>query len=93
MATYQTLQYLGGKSVKGREVISSLSLITEFPDADCIQLKSNNNTKVSIDGTDAFPIGYDDITYFETGVNYMFTSDCIIAICKLIDPASSGAGT
>ena len=92
MATYQTLQYLGGFSVKGREVLPSSSILTKFPDADCIQLKSNNNTKVSINGTDAFPISYDDITYFETGDNYMFTSNCLLAVSKLIDPSSSGYG-
>ena len=92
MATYQTLQYLGGLSVKGREVLTSSSIITDFPDANCIQLKSDNNTKVSINGTDAFPISYDDITYFETGSNYMFTSNCLLAICKLIDSPSSGSG-
>jgi len=85
MANCQTLQYLGGLSVKGRKVLTSTDIITEFPTANCIQLKSSNGTKVSINGSDAFPIGYDDITYFETGNNYMFTSNCILAICKLIN--------
>ena len=92
MATYRTLEYLGGITVKGREVLATSSIITEFPDADCIQVKSNNKIKVSINGTDAFPIDYDDITYFETGSNYIFTSDCLLAVCKLINSPSSGNG-
>ena len=75
------VHYLGGVSAKSKEVLTSTSILTDFPTATCLIMKTNG-VKVSIDGTDAFPVDYGEITYLETGHSYIFTKDCSLSVGK-----------
>lgn len=77
------VDYLGAMSVEAGEVYTSDSVLASYPTADMLKMKSEG-VKVSIDGTDAFPISYDDESYITTGKTYIFSKPCIIAVGKYI---------
>lgn len=76
-------EYLGGKSIAGREVITVASLLVDFPDANFMQMKTDK-VKISVNGTDAFITTLDDKIYLRDGTSFMFMQNCEIALGTLI---------
>ena len=40
--------------------------------------------KVTVDGSDMFPVSYDDESYITTGRTFMFSDACTIAIGRYV---------
>jgi len=68
-----TIQFKGGVSVKANTPISG-----DFGTNNVMVMKTDG-ASVSINGTDAFPISYDEVGYADPLSTYVFTKDCIIA--------------
>lgn len=83
------LQYLGAVSVKKNVEYTASQFATLFPNANTFMLKSNKSVNVSINSTVAFPIEYGELNAFDgtSSFTYVFTDDCIIAICDDLDVA------
>ena len=43
-----------------------------------------NEIKVTVDGSDMFPVSYDDESYIATGRTFMFSDACTIAIGRYV---------
>lgn len=73
------IKYIGAISVKGGTTYSSTTVLAQFPGATCLVMKTPD-ISVSVNGTDMFPIAYEDQSYIESGINYTFNKNCVIAI-------------
>jgi hypothetical protein len=78
MAQLKTFKYLGAMSVQAGKTYLSADMITKFPTATHTIIKTVG-VEVSINGTDAFPITFDDTDAIATGKTYIFNINCIIA--------------
>jgi len=79
------LNYLGAVTIQAKKTYSSDDILNQFDTANIMVLKTQNgNTpiKVSINGTDAFCITFDEIAFLEAGKSYIFDTDCTLAIAK-----------
>ena len=75
------IEYLGAMSVKRGKLYNSSSVISAFPTATCMKMKTDG-VEVSVNGTDAFLTSFNDESYITTGHTYIFSKDCVIAIGK-----------
>ena len=83
------VQYIAGMTVIKGNSYTTADVIATYPTATTMILKTKVSKgeapiTVSIDGTDAFEITYDDPTYIETGNTFIFNKNCTIAIAKYI---------
>jgi len=81
------VSYIAAMTVTAGKTYTTADILTAYPTANVLILKTRTNgtpIKVSISGTDAFEIVYDDNSYIETGNSYVFTADCTLAIAKYI---------
>lgn len=75
------IEYLGAISAKSGKVYTSASVITAYPTATCMQMKTDG-VSVSVNGSDAFLTSFDDESFITSGHTYIFTKDCVIAVGK-----------
>ena len=73
------VKYLGAKSLQVGITYTSANILTEFPSATCLIMKTSG-VSVSINGTDMFPIVLNDQSYLEAGLSYTFNKDCTVAV-------------
>lgn len=75
------IEYLGAISAKSGKVYTSASVITAYPTATCMKMKTDG-VSVSVNGSDAFLTNFDDESFITSGHTYIFTKDCVIAVGK-----------
>lgn len=74
------LKYTGSATcVKGTPYLGST-----FTLGNVMQMKTEN-VSVSLDGTDAFLISFDDYAYVDATVTYTFNKDCIVAFADMTE--------
>ena len=82
---HYAIQYLGAVTVKANKLINSASILTDFPTANVIKIKTNIiGLKVSVNNTDMFDTDYNGESYFTSGFTYIFNKDCTLAVGKYI---------
>lgn len=77
------IEYLGAIIVEPRKQYTSASVILKYPTATVMKMKTNE-IKVTVDGSDMFPVSYDDESYIATGRTFMFSDACTIAIGRYV---------
>lgn len=88
----QIIEYLGSISIKKGTAYTSTQVLTKYPDATMLEMKSTKNgtgidsyIKVSINGCDMFPVPFGDQTHLpNTLTTYIFDEDCIVAIGRYV---------
>lgn len=89
----QIVEYLGSVLIRKGTAYTSTDVLTNYPDATMLEMKStkNNGTgidsyiKVSINGCDMFPVPFGDQTHIPTTLTtYIFDEDCIVAIGRYV---------
>ena len=82
------VNFLGSMIVKAGTKYTTADIITEFPTATLMIMKTRSTAscpnKVSVNSYPAFEIEFNEHAYIETGSAYTFTKDCEIAICKYV---------
>lgn len=73
------IEYLGAVKVTSGTSVTSASVLTSFPTATVLKMKTAN-VKVAINGGVQFDVVYDDESYLTTGKTYMFNKDCVVAV-------------
>ncbi len=73
------IEYLGAMFVKAETSVTSASVLTAFPGATVVKMKTAG-VKAGVNGTDMFDITYDDESYLITGKTFIFSKDCTIAV-------------
>jgi hypothetical protein len=68
-----TIQFKGGISVKANTPITGVF------GTNNIMIMKTHGVSVSVSGTDAFPLTYDEVGYTDNASTYVFTKDCTIA--------------
>lgn len=79
MAQFHAIDYLGAMAVNKGQQYTSASIITAYPTATVLKMKTNG-VSVSINGGVQFLTSFDDESYIATGKTYIFDKDCIVAI-------------
>lgn len=79
MAQLHAIDYLGAMSVNKGQQYTSASIITAYPTATVLKMKTDK-VSVSINGGVQFLTSFDDESYLTTGKTYIFDKDCIVAI-------------
>ncbi|MEA2091220.1 MAG: hypothetical protein U9O83_02510 [Campylobacterota bacterium] len=69
------INYLGALIAKKGEIYQA----SDITGSDIARIKSRSGAMMSVDGTEAFPLDYDDDIYFNSTSKYIFTTDCLIA--------------
>ena len=77
------IEYLGAIIVEPRKQYLSADIKTKYPTATVMKMKTNE-IKVTVDGSDMFPVSYDDESYIATGRTFMFSDACTIAIGRYV---------
>ena len=77
------IEYLGAIIVEPKKQYTSASVITKYPTATVMKMKTDG-IKVTVDGSDMFPVSYDDESYITTGRTFMFSDACTIAIGRYV---------
>lgn len=77
------IEYLGAIVVEPRKQYLSADVKTKYPTANMMKMKTNG-IKVTVDGSDMFPVSYDDESYITTGRTFMFSDACTIAIGRYV---------
>ena len=77
------IEYLGAIIVEPRTQYTSASVIAKYPIATVMKMKTSG-IKVTVDGSDMFPVSYDDESYITTGRTFMFSDACTIAIGRYV---------
>ena len=77
------VEYLGALVVEPRKQYLSADVKTKYPTANMMKMKTNE-IKVTVDGSDMFPVSYDDESYITTGRTFMFSDACTIAIGRYV---------
>ena len=77
------IEYLGAIIVEPRTQYTSASVKTKYPTATVMKMKTAG-IKVTVDGSDMFPVSYDDESYIATGRTFMFSDACTIAIGRYV---------
>ena len=75
------VHYLGAVRCIGGQSYTSASVLTSYPTANCMIMKSEN-VSVSVNASDMFLTSFNDQSYIETGSTFVFDKDCTIAIGK-----------
>ena len=79
MAQLHAIDYLGAMPVNKGQQYTSASIITAYPTATVLKIKTDG-VSVSINGGVQFLTSFDDESYLSTGKTYIFDKDCIVAI-------------
>lgn len=79
MAQLHAIDYLGALAVNKGQQYTSASIITAYPTATVLKMKTDK-VSVSINGGVQFLTSFDDESYLTTGKTYIFDKDCIVAI-------------
>ena len=79
MAQLHAIDYLGALAVNKGQQYTSASIITAYPTATVLKMKTDK-VSVSINGGVQFLTSFDDESYLATGKTYIFDKDCIVAI-------------
>lgn len=77
------IEYLGAIIAGPRKQYTSASVISKYPTANVMKMKTSG-IKVTVDGSDMFPVSYDDESYITTGRTFMFSDACTIAIGRYV---------
>ncbi len=77
------IEYLGAIVVEPRKQYLSADVKTKYPTATVMKMKTEG-IKVTVDGSDMFPVSYDDESYITTGRTFMFSDACTIAIGRYV---------
>ena len=77
------VEYLGALVVEPRKQYLSADVKTKYPTATVMKMKTEG-IKVTVDGSDMFPVSYDDESYITTGRTFMFSDACTIAIGRYV---------
>jgi len=73
------IEYLGAISIEAGVSYSTTDILTAYPTATVIQMKTEG-IKVGIDGGVMFLVAYDDESYLASGKSFIFDNPCIVAI-------------
>lgn len=79
MAQLHAIDYLGAMAVNKGQQYTSASIITAYPTATVLKIKTDK-VSVSINGGVQFLTSFDDESYLSAGKTYIFDKDCIVAI-------------
>ena len=77
------IEYLGAIIVEPKKQYTSASVLTKYPTANVMKMKTSG-IKAGVDGSDMFPVSYDDESYITTGRTFMFSDACTIAIGRYV---------
>lgn len=77
------VEYLGAIVVEPRKQYLSSDVKTKYPTANMMKMKTSG-IKITVDGSDMFPVSYDDESYITTGRTFMFSDACTIAIGRYV---------
>ena len=77
------VEYLGAIIAEPRKQYTSASVLAKYPNANMMKMKSEG-IKAGVDGSDMFPISYDDESYITTGRTFIFSDVCTIAIGRYV---------
>lgn len=80
----QVVEYLGAISVLSGKLYTSAEVIAVYPIANMMKMKTKD-VKVSVNGSDMFPVTFDDESYITSGHTYIFDTDCTIVIGRYIN--------
>ena len=79
MAQLHAIEHLGAIYVKAGIALTTASILTQFPTATVMIMKTEN-IKVSINGTAQFLTIFGGESYIQTGKTLIFDKDCTLAI-------------
>lgn len=82
--TQYIYDYLGAKSIKANEILTSADILALYPTAKVVEMRTDN-VKVSINATDATVWMRGDRAYVNSGRTWAFLDDCEIAIATLVN--------
>ena len=77
------IEYLGALVVEPRRQYLSSDIKTKYPTATVMKMKTTG-IKAGVDGSDMFPVSYDDESYITTGRTFIFSDVCTIAIGRYV---------
>ena len=77
------VEYLGAVSIQSGNLSASANIISAYPTANMMKMKTEN-VKVSVNGSDMFPITFDDESFITSGHTYIFDKNCTIVIGKYV---------
>ena len=77
------IEYLGAIVAEPRKQYLSADIKAKYPTATVMKMKTSG-IKVTVDGSDMFPVSYDDESYITTGRTFMFSDACTIAIGRYV---------
>ena len=77
------VEYLGAVSIQSGNLSTSTSIISAYPTANMMKIKTEN-VKVSVNGSDMFPVTFDDESFITSGHTYIFDKNCTIVIGKYV---------
>ena len=78
------IEYLGAITAEPRKQYTSASVLLKYPTATVMKMKTEG-IKVTVDGSDMFPVSYDDESYITTGRTFIFSDACTIAIGRYVN--------
>ena len=78
------IEYLGAIIAEPRKQYLSSDVKTKYPTATVMKMKTDG-IKVTVDGSDMFPVSYDDESYITTGRTFIFSDACTIAIGRYVN--------
>lgn len=77
------VEYLGAITAEANKDYTTAQVISQFPTATMMKLKTEG-VSVNINGTDLFPVSYDDESYITTGKTYIFNKKCTIVVGRYV---------
>ena len=77
------IEYLGAIVAEPRRQYTLASILSKYPNANVMKMKTSG-IKAWVDGSDMFPVSYDDESYITTGRTFMFSDACTIAIGRYV---------
>ena len=77
------VEYLGAIVAEPRRQYTSASVLALYPNATMMKMKSEG-IRVGVDGSNMFPVSYDDESYITTGRTFIFSDTCTIVIGRYV---------
>ena len=77
------MEYIASVSIKAGQLYTTAEVISTHPEANMMKMKSHD-VKVGINGTDQFPVSYDEETYITAGKSYIFSKDCVVVVGRYV---------
>ena len=77
------IEYLGAIVAEPRKQYTSASVLSKYPNATVMKMKTEG-IKSGVDGSDMFPVSYDDESFIATGRTFIFSDACTIAIGRYV---------